>query len=152
MAELDWNLDASVHAEAQQFEHGWIMRLRLPRPGAPTQWYLLVDDGRLNQYWSFTTPAAFLGTDSPVYSSWEHQPPQGTELPDMAFSSLWVAMKDVLGWATGAKQVYEIPAALTHINPLTHPDLLIGPDALEFRLDDDSSWIACTPLPTPDTA
>src|SRR5678815_2340494 len=148
MAELDWIYeDASVCAEAQQFEHGWIMRLRLPRPGAPNQWYLLVDDDTLNQVWSFVTPAAFLGTDSPVYSSWEHIPPQGTDLPDRVFASLWVAMKDVLGWAVGATQVHEIPAALTHADPLTLPDLLVGPDALEIHRDADGSWIAHAPLP-----
>jgi hypothetical protein len=152
MADLNWIYDASVRAEAQQFEHGWIMRLRLPRPGAPNQWYLLVDDGTLNQVWSFVSPAAFLGTDSPVYWSWEHKPPQGTELPDMVFASVWVAMKDVLGWAAGVKQVYEIPAALVHSDPLTSPDLLIGPDALELRLDADGSWMAHPPLLIPHPA
>jgi hypothetical protein len=140
MAELGSISDAVVRAEAQQFEHGWIMRLRLARPGAPNQWYLLADDGKLNQCWSFVTPTAFLGTDSPVYWAWEHKPPQGRELPDMAFASLWMAMKDVLGWAVGKRVDYEIRAEFVHFDALTQPDMLVAPNGAAIRLEADGMW------------
>src|SRR5574340_32172 len=125
---------AMIQAQAQRFEQGIILMLRVPRVHAPNVWYLLAGSGSGSEkspFWWFITPIAFFGLDVPVYHPGAYNPPAGYFRPDRAFGSLWVKSRHLLGWAIGEVRFYPIPYGpdIAYI-PYIHPPTLIGPDGM----------------------
>jgi hypothetical protein len=134
-------LPPRTRAYVQHFERGLIIYMRAPRTFARDQWFVLYFEEDLTRYWSFVSPASLLGTEAPAYRPNGQRPPPGFQLPAVGFGRVWIALKDLLGWAmTPVLSYYLDYQHASGGDPFAPPSVLPGPEGMSFLLYPDRTW------------
>lgn len=134
-------LPPRTKAYVQHFERGLIMYMRAPRAYARDQWFVLYFEEDRTRYWSFVSPVSLLGAEAPPYRPNGQRPPPGYQLPAVGFGRVWIALKDLLGWAMSPVLSYHM--TYPHANggdPFAPPPVLPGPEGMSFILYPDRTW------------
>jgi hypothetical protein len=119
-----------ARAYAQRFERGIVVYTCQPGAQAPARWFVLFAERQGVRLWSSFDPA-LLDLAARDHRAGAYLPPRGCHLPAPGFGVVWLALKDLLGWALRPAESCQLAGP---------PLRLIRPNEKSIVLHADGAW------------
>jgi hypothetical protein len=127
--------DGSARGYAQRFERGIVVYTCQPGEVSPDRWFVLFAERQGVRLWSSFDPA-LLEPPAQGRRAGTYLPPRGCCLPAPGFGVVWLALKDLLGWALRPAEACQLAGPSMHAPPIR----LVTARDTHLALHADRTW------------